>query len=391
MKANLSDIVGNKGIFTDGDWVESKDQDPSGDVRLIQLADVGDGYFINKSSRFLTSDKARQLRCTFLQQGDILIARMPDPLGRACIYPGIGQQAVTVVDVAIVRPADDQVFTPWLCHMINSPSFRNEVGNWSSGTTRNRISRKNLDKILFHVPPLDEQKRIATILDKADQLRQKRRQAITLLDSIGSVLIEEVATQASNRTIALGDCLSFVTSGGRNWSRYYAETGDRFIRSLDVQMNFLGNEDIVYVQAPDNAEARRTRTQSGDVLLTITGSRIGRVAALKDEQSRSYVSQHVAILRPIISKISSEFLSFFLSSAAGQQQIAKWQYGQTKPGLNFEQIRSFEIPDVDMDIQNRFVTKVQTIAARLAKCNNQGAILDSLFSSLQHRAFSGQL
>ena len=86
--AQIPDLIANDGIFIDGDWVESKDQDPDGDVRLIQLADVGDGFYINKSNRFLTREKAVELGCTFLRKGDVLIARMPDPLGRACIFPG---------------------------------------------------------------------------------------------------------------------------------------------------------------------------------------------------------------------------------------------------------------------------------------------------------------
>src|SRR5262245_42265304 len=100
----LQSLIGPDGVFTDGDWVESKDQDPDGDVRLIQLADVGDGAYRNRSTRFLTSAKAKELACTFLKKGDILVARMPDPLGRACIFPGDIKAAVTVVDVCIVRP-----------------------------------------------------------------------------------------------------------------------------------------------------------------------------------------------------------------------------------------------------------------------------------------------
>ncbi|ANO14592.1 hypothetical protein BAB77_12585 [Mycobacteroides abscessus] len=98
----LADLLSD-GLFVDGDWVESKDQDPDGDVRLIQLADVGDGVFRDRSSRFLTSEKAKELRCTFLEPGDVLVARMPEPLGRACIFPGVGQPAVTAVDVCIIR------------------------------------------------------------------------------------------------------------------------------------------------------------------------------------------------------------------------------------------------------------------------------------------------
>ena len=103
-EVTLSKIIGENGVFVDGDWVESKDQDANGNVRLIQLADIGDGVFINKSNRFLTSEKAKELKCTLLKQGDLLIARMPDPLGRACIFPGLNMPCITVVDICIVRP-----------------------------------------------------------------------------------------------------------------------------------------------------------------------------------------------------------------------------------------------------------------------------------------------
>ena len=79
----IPDLVSDDGVFIDGDWVESKDQDPNGDVRLIQLADVGDGVYRDKSNRFMTKAKAEELRCTFLKDGDVLIARMPDQIGRA--------------------------------------------------------------------------------------------------------------------------------------------------------------------------------------------------------------------------------------------------------------------------------------------------------------------
>lgn len=77
--ATLPDLVGVGGLITDGDWVESKDQDENGSIRLTQLADVGDGWFRNRSQRFLRPDQAQRLGCTLLSEGDVLIARMPEP------------------------------------------------------------------------------------------------------------------------------------------------------------------------------------------------------------------------------------------------------------------------------------------------------------------------
>jgi type I restriction enzyme S subunit len=154
------------GLFVDGDWVETKDQDPNGEVRLIQLADIGDGTFRDRSSRYLTLAKARELRCTFLEPGDILIARMPQPLGRACLFPGVGQPAVTAVDVCIVRPNSRRVHPGWLVGMINAPQFRLAMTQFVRGTTRQRISRTNLGRLTMPVPELNEQAAIARQLEK---------------------------------------------------------------------------------------------------------------------------------------------------------------------------------------------------------------------------------
>jgi type I restriction enzyme S subunit len=171
-------------VFVDGDWVESKDQDPEGDVRLVQLADVGDGEYVDKSNRYLTSTKAASLRCTFLEAGDILVARMPDPLGRACIFPGDSKRCVTVVDVCIIRPDAQQYDARWLMYCLNAPSCRYQIARYATGTTRSRISRGNLGKVKIPSLPLTEQRRIAQILDKADALRSQRRAALARLDEL---------------------------------------------------------------------------------------------------------------------------------------------------------------------------------------------------------------
>lgn len=156
----LGSLLSEAEIFTDGDWVESKDQDPTGSVRLVQLADIGDGNFIDKSSRFMTADKAAKLRCTYLKPGDVLMARMPAPLGRATIFPDVGQPAVTVVDVCIIRTGSASIDQEWLCHAINSNGLRSQILAMASGTTRTRISRGNFSTVTLRVPPVEEQRAI---------------------------------------------------------------------------------------------------------------------------------------------------------------------------------------------------------------------------------------
>lgn len=96
----FSEMTGQTGIFCDGDWIEKKDQDDNGSVRLIQLADVGEGEFLNKSRRFVNEETAQRLNCTFLQKGDLLISRLGNPLCKACLFPLEGRY-ITAVDVAV--------------------------------------------------------------------------------------------------------------------------------------------------------------------------------------------------------------------------------------------------------------------------------------------------
>lgn len=162
----LSDIISGYGFINDGDWIESKDQDENGEIRLIQLADVGDGKFIDKSRRFLSKEKAQELKCTFLHKDDILIARMPKPIGRACLFPfDESEKYVTAVDICIVRH-NSPIYNNYLIYALNSPVFRKQINEKIKGATRKRISTGNLKSLLIPIPPLDEQLHIVTKVDE---------------------------------------------------------------------------------------------------------------------------------------------------------------------------------------------------------------------------------
>jgi type I restriction enzyme, S subunit len=159
-KIQLRDIA-SKAVngFVDGDWIESKDQSEEG-IRLLQLADIGVGVFLDKSRRFITEDTFKHLNCFEVLPGDILLARMPDPIGRACVVPDIGCKMITAVDCCIIR-VDEKLHNKfyWV-HFLNSDSMKRKIESLASGTTRSRISRKNLETIQVYCPTKKEQDRI---------------------------------------------------------------------------------------------------------------------------------------------------------------------------------------------------------------------------------------
>ncbi len=241
------------------------------------------------------------------------------------------------------------------------------------------------------LPPIEEQRRIAAILDAADALRAKRREALAKLDTLTRAIFLGAQPKPRDATV-LGEHIEFLTSGARGWAKYYSTAGARFVRSLDVQMNSIGSDDIVFVDAPETAEARRIRVAAGDVLLTITGSRIGRVAVAPIELEGSYISQHVAIIRVNTARLLPEYLSTWLAHpSCGQRQITARQYGQTKPGLNFDQIRSFELTVPTIESQKELLGTMGTAHRSKESGVSQAHALGTLFASLQQRAFRGEL
>jgi type I restriction enzyme S subunit len=292
------------------------------------------------------------------------------------------------IDTAyFVKPRREDLDRRWAYWMLRS--LRMETMNKSAAVPG--LNRDDVYRLEVSLPPLPEQRRIAAILDHADALRAKRRQLLAHIDALGSAaFVERFGSHAE--LLALGESLTFVTSGGRGWAKYYSDEGERFIQSLDVQMGSISARDPVFVVPPDNAEARRTRTAVGDVLLTITGSRIGRVAALPAALAGSFVSQHVAILRADPQVMLPEFLAAMLAlPSLGQHLIAGAQYGQTKPGLNFEQIRGFSLPRPPLPEQRRFVNHLHMIASQRVAMTHAETSIGELLASLQSRAFRGEL
>jgi type I restriction enzyme S subunit len=363
------------GVFIDGDWIESKDQDPHGEVRLIQLADVGDGLFRNRSSRFLTAEKARELRCTFLEPGDILVARMPEPLGRACIFPGVDQPAVTAVDVCIVRPNPDRARPEWLVHAINAPHFRSAMEEFIRGTTRQRISRKNLGTLTLQVPSIDVQVAVAAAVEHIEARRRNAAQRIVAaraaLDRFRGAVVtwvcsglltgDEPARRATPwPVVALADVCSSIADGDHQAPPQTA-SGIPFVTISAMNDGHLKLERatrFVPQAYYDDLKATR-RPQVGDVLFSVTGS-IGIPALVETEQPFTF-QRHIAILRPDNSKILNKYLLYALGTTGIREQALVVATGTAQLTIPLGGLRAFEILLPSLAEQEALVRQIESL------------------------------
>ena len=175
--------------FIDGDWIEAKDQSEKG-IRLVQTGNVGVGAFICKDdkSRWISEQTFTRLSCTEVFAGDILISRLPDPIGRACILPhGLGR-AITAVDCTIVR-LKNTILPKFLIAVTDSTSYRKQIEQATAGTTRARVSRGSLGRIRIPLPPLSLQREFVAIADKAESAKANLKKSIAAIDQVMKGLI----------------------------------------------------------------------------------------------------------------------------------------------------------------------------------------------------------
>jgi len=398
-QVTLPCLIGENGLFSDGDWVESKDQDQNGEMRLIQLADVGVGEYLDKSARFMTSEKAEKLKCTYLKEGDILIARMPDPIGRACVFPGDAKLCVTVVDVCILRPDQSFVDSNWLLHRINSPGFNHEISKWVTGTTRQRISRGNLSKISFSLPTLPEQKRIAAILDKADAIRRKRRQAIQLADEfLRSVFFDIFGDPVINpnkwKMKTLGSIAIKFSDGpfGSNLkTSHYVDAGVRVVRLQNIGVDEFLNDDKMYISFDHFRKLIKHRCVPGDLIIGTLGDPNLRACILPSYITEALNKADCIQFRVDPNQATNEYVCSLINHTGMLTLVYPLMHGQTRTRISMGTLKNLKVPIPPISEQKRFSSIYRNQKKIISKNENMSLESDNLFVSLTQKAFRGEL
>ena len=187
---------------------------------------------------------------------------------------------------------------------------------------------------------------------------------------------------------------TLITSGSRGWAEFYASAGPIFIRSQDINADRLELDECAHVQLPVDAEGARTRVNQGDVLITITGANVTRCAWVVEEVDEAYVSQHVALVRPLGIPAALAHM-WLIADSGGRRQLKAAAYGLGKPGLNLSDVAGVVIPLASAAEQREIVACLQQRLAdldlvrdRLIDQTHQLADLDR---STLAKAFRGEL
>ncbi|MDH1242132.1 restriction endonuclease subunit S [Acinetobacter johnsonii] len=300
--------------------------------------------------------------------------------------------SVTVVDVCIIRPNQNKVDNRWLMHTINSPVMRQRINEYVTGTTRQRISRGNFSKLKISVPPLEQQRRIASILDQADELRQNRQQAIEKLDQLLQATFIDM----------FGD----PVSNPKGWEKEKMDTLMTIVRGGSPRPieNFLGGTypwikigdatkgDDLFItktkEAITEEGLHKTRLlPEGSVIFANCGVSLGFARILKIQ---GCIHDGWLAFQDIHEdKIHKLFLLKALNSIT--QYFRDTAPDGTQPNLNTAIMKNFELIIPPMDLQLKFIAIVESIVNQKKILETSNIEFSNLFKSLQNQAFNGTL
>ncbi len=372
-------------------------------VRVQDMGKLNGNKYIQSTKDKLSADGSQSLRI-FLK-GTILFTKS----GASTL---LNQRAILAQDSYIVShigtafPARG-ISSKWLYYFLTTIDF----AKYAHGANMPSMPISKAKEISFPIPPPSEQRRIVakieelfSELDKGvENLKNARAQLKTYRQAVLKHAFEGKLTARWRKQNAatpwvkttLGDQISFLTSGSRGWAKFYANKGEIFIRAQNLKYDRLDLDEVAFVQLPDKSEGKRTLLQTGDLLITITGANVTKTAFVKADFGTAYVSQHVALARPVDDS-NTEFLHWFLiAESFGRKQLNKSAYGAGKPGLNLDNIRSVEINLPSPSEQAEIVSQISAILSIeesvISHIEEQIKKTEALRHSILKKAFSGQL
>ena len=161
---------------------------------------------------------------------------------------------------------------------------------------------------------------------------------------------------------SLSEYIVFLTSGSRGWSQYFTDSGEYFITIKNVKNCKITLQDVQCVTPPDNAEAKRTRVQENDLLISITAD-LGRtgIVTKKIAEHGAYINQHLTCIRLKQDKLNPLYVAYYMESDAGKEQFIAKNQSAVKAGLNFNAINSLKLMVPPLALQNQFAAFVERV------------------------------
>lgn len=383
---NRESLISITKVCSDGDWIESKDQSSDG-IRLVQTGNVGNGVYLDKTdrSKFVSEETFSRLRCTEIFPGDVLVSRLPDPIGRACIIPQTNQKMITAVDCTILRFDETKCLPNYFVFFSRSNDYHFQIEQSTFGATRQRVSRKNLEQIKIPLPSLPEQQKIAAHLDSIQSAIDNKKQQLQQLDELVKSKFVEMFHDKGFSKKKIGEIISISRGASpRPISAFVTNDldGINWIKIGDV------SEDSLYIEKTSERITKEGADKSryvkpGDFILSNSMS-FGRPYILK---IYGCVHDGWLILSNYENTFNPLFLYYELRDDEVQSQFDGSANGATVRNLNSDIVKSIDVVVPPIELQNTFAEYVQKIDSAKAIIKTQLVDLQELLDSKMDEYF----
>ena len=348
--AKLGDIATyiNGYAFKPQDWSDEG-------IPIIRIQDLtGNSYQANRYNGEYASKYE-------VNDGDVLISWSAS-LG---VYIWHGEKAVLNQHIFKVVFDKERISKDFFVHQVGL--ILENAASDAHGATMKHLTKPVFDALPFYLPPYEKQCEIAEVLDKVTSLISLRKQQLAKLDELVKarvvVMFGDAKLNPNNLPCcSLSECIVFLTSGSRGWSQYFTDSGEYFITIKNVKNCKITLQDVQCVTPPDNAEAKRTRVQENDLLISITAD-LGRTGIVTKEiaEHGAYINQHLTCIRLKQDKLNPLYVAYYMESDAGKEQFIAKNQSAVKAGLNFNAINSLKLMVPPLALQNQFAAFVERV------------------------------
>jgi type I restriction enzyme, S subunit len=376
-------------------WNPSRSH-PDDSFKYIDLSSIDASKRISEARTLKCADAPSRARQR-VRANDVLVSTVRPNLNGVAVVPRDFDGAIASTGFCVLRPLPTSLDFRYLYHWVKSPTFVSDMTRLATGASYPAVTDATVIGSKIPLPPLPEQRRIAAILDKADELRAKRRTALEQLNGLTqAVFLEMFGDPVTNpkgwKKAPLRSLCATVLDCPHSTPIYSNNrTPHPCIRSSDIQNDELTFADTKYVDDDEyNKRVVRGKPRRGDIIYCREGARFGNAARLTDDTAVC-LGQRMMLLRPDTRSSSTEFLWAFLSHPSTYRAAAAAVGGSAAPHVNVRDIVEFQVPVPPKSMQDDFGALIR-VGDKLRSCHRASLNrLDEAFASVQHRAFAGEL
>lgn len=336
-----------------------------------------------------------------LERGDILFSHINsvEHVGKCAIYEGRPEKLVHGMNLLCLRCDQKKLLPEFAKYLIRGPAFRTRLSNFiNKAVNQASVSIGNLKTIPVVVPSLPEQRRIAAILDQAEALRAKRREALVQLDELQkAIFIEMFGDPVANPKgwvvqplFELSERVQIGPFGSQLHEEDYIDDGIPLVNPTHIKDGEIYPDWALTVPESKYQQLSQYHLSTGDLIMGRRGE-MGRCAVITDTEQGWLCGTGSLFVRPKTQLLHPIYLGHVISSSSMRRYLENVAQGVTMANLNKEIVGGLLIPTPPIQLQQRYVEKLSSIAKIRNSQSHSSLELQSLFASLQHRAFQGAL